>query len=294
MLLNQPEYEVTTHVFNNMQLPLTMEPEKYGQILHKEILIDNQRRYIVLNNDNVIFIDVSKDLTTNNVHIKGPLDLKWVDTQISENTFKRELEKNILFIKDGEVLVKSKELSAKPFNSVKLESKIESNETFMTFDIETVNVNGSLHPYLICGYSNGKYIHSYANEVSKDAEMDMFTTFIKKLLKFKNVKYIYAHNLSGFDGILLLKHLIKFEGAKVEPLIFNEKLISIKFIFGTGKTARTLVFKDSYLLLPNTLRKLCIAFSIPTIKSYFPFAMSDINYIGEFPSFETFDPNKTG
>ena len=38
--------------------------------------------------------------------------------------------------------------------------------------------------------------------------------------KNKSLKYIYAHNFSGFDGILLLKHLVKYKNSKVKPLIF--------------------------------------------------------------------------
>lgn len=65
----------------------------------------------------------------------------------------------------------------------------------MTIDIETINIDGNHTPYLICGYSSDKYIHSYATDISMDAQNDMFTNFIKQLLAFKNVKYVYAHNL---------------------------------------------------------------------------------------------------
>ena len=42
----------------------------------------------------------------------------------------------------------------------------------------------------------------------------MFNNFIKGIVAIKQISYVYADNLSGFDGIFLLKHLIKFEGAK--------------------------------------------------------------------------------
>lgn len=41
----------------------------------------------------------------------------------------------------------------------------------------------------------------------------MFKEFFGKTLACKDVIYIYAHNLAGFDGILLLNHLLEFEGA---------------------------------------------------------------------------------
>jgi len=53
-----------------------------------------------------------------------------------------------------------------------------------------------------------------------------------------------------------------------------------------GHEGKVLLFKDSYLLLPYSLRSLCDAFSIDSIKSYFPFNLSNINYIGTFPAFK--------
>ena len=124
----------------------------------------------------------------------------------------------------------------------------------------------------------------------------MFNNFIKQILEAKNITSIYAHNLSGFDGIFLLKHLINYESGKVEPLIFSGKIISIKFIYtegiGKDKKTRTITFKDSYLLLPSSLRELAKTFSTSInvfksnilAKGHFPFKLNDINYIGDFPS----------
>jgi hypothetical protein len=152
----------------------------------------------------------------------------------------------------------------------------------MTIDIETIKIDNSLNPYLICGYTGNNYIHSYANDLSHDARIEMFVNFFKQILELKEIKYIYAHNLSGFDGIFLLTQLIRFDAANVEPVLFNGKLMAIKF-----KTKnRTIVFKDSFLLLPMSLRQLCKSFGVSTYKSHFPFNLSDINYVGEFPSFE--------
>jgi hypothetical protein len=58
---------------------------------------------------------------------------------------------------------------------------------------------------------------------------------------------------------------------------------------GLGKTKsldKTITFKDSFLLLPHSLRNLCKAFGITMAKGYFPFLLSDINYTGIFPKFE--------
>jgi hypothetical protein len=150
-------------------------------------------------------------------------------------------------------------------------------------DIETINKNGKLVPYLICTYNGKDYITSYGQD-----QKELFNTFFNQLLS--NIKSgvttkIYAHNLGGFDGIFLLKHLLPF--GKVSPLIFNGKLISIKVkVTGNKKSDnKTIVFKDSYLLLPLSLRKLCKAFDVETPKGHFPFKLTNIYYTGIIPKF---------
>jgi hypothetical protein len=91
---------------------------------------------------------------------------------------------------------------------------------------------------------------------------------------------IYAHNLSAFDGIFLMRHL--FELGDVKPLIDDARIISIKVKVGM----KTILFKDSYLLLPMPLRALCSTFCIATSKSFFPFNLTNIHYSGVFPRFE--------
>jgi hypothetical protein len=95
---------------------------------------------------------------------------------------------------------------------------------------------------------------------------------------------VYAHNLSGFDGIFLVRQFLPY--GKVKPLVFNGKIISIKVILNIeGYEGKTIVFKDSYLLLNHSLRKLCETFSVKSIKSYFPIFLTDINYSGVLPNF---------
>lgn len=289
LLVNEPVYEVKAHAFNNMVLPLTMDPLKYGRFIAKQEY-ENMTTYVIDNDSNVFFIEVSNNDTVNNIHIKGATDLKWTDVKLTDNLFKRTIGKNILYIKDGEVVVKSKELNAKPFRQVKLDSKLASINNFMCIDIETVKIENKVVPYLICGYSDNNYINSYAENTSIDGVAEMFKNFISQILNNKSVDTIYAHYLSGFDGILLLRHLIAYKGARIEPLLFNGKLISIKFVYteyvGIKKKTRTITFKDSFLLLPMSLRSLCKAFAVDSIKSYFPFGLSDINYVGELPALD--------
>jgi hypothetical protein len=112
----------------------------------------------------------------------------------------------------------------------------------------------------------------------------------KVLARLENGKTIfYAHNLASFDGIFILKHLIKY--GKVEPILNNGKIISITLTVKgeSKKDIKTLVFKDSYLMLPSSLRKLCTAFNVNTIKTNFPYLLDNIGCraaSGVFPKFQ--------
>ena len=84
-------------------------------------------------------------------------------------------------------------------------------------------------------------------------------------MKFEKVKYVYTHNLQNFDGIFLFSRFLRYKGASTEPIMHEDKLIAIKFKVND----RIIIFKDSYLMLNHSLRKLCQVFKVP--KFYFPF-----------------------
>lgn len=279
---------VTTHGFNNYKLPISMLPSDFGSILMTEIN-DTCVKYLVTNNGKQFMIEKSLDGLVNKVTILGPSDLQWIDTKI-DGGFKREIGKSTIYFVDGEIVLRKQQLPAKSFRRGNQDKKLISN--FITMDIETIkNDTGSLIPYLICAYNGKEYINSYANS-SLSTGIDqtiLFNSFINQLLSFFNKSTksltIYAHNLSGFDGIFLLKHLLNF--GKVEPLLFNGRLISIKVKLNqVGYIDKTLIFQDSFLLLPLPLRALCKAFNVLVPKGYFPFKLMDIFYNGNLPKFK--------
>jgi DNA polymerase type B, organellar and viral len=299
-LLHAATYKVNKHNFNNIPLPLSMNPNDYGEI-RGTFNIKGGVRYFIKNNNTSFEIDVCGNINT--VTINSGRSLKWIDTVINENTFERVINKNTLYIQDGAIIVKTKQLNAKPFSNVKLDSKLSTAINIMTIDIETVNVEGKLKPYLICGYNPkpNSSIVSFAESITDEGIDTMFSDFINTLLSLKHITTVYAHNLSSFDGVLLLKYLITYktlnagQSVKVEPLIHNGKIISItlrileEYINEKGKTSnkiiRSISFNDSLLLLPMSLRKLCKSFSIPLAKGFFPVLFNDIHYVGPIPHY---------
>jgi hypothetical protein len=89
-------------------------------------------------------------------------------------------------------------------------------------------------------------------------------------LKFISQKYhkftLYAHNFSTFDGILVLESLVYLceeNGFKLEPIIKENKIISIKIRFGLTSQDRYryyIEFHDSLLILLTSLDKLSKTF----------------------------------
>lgn len=55
-----------------------------------------------------------------------------------------------------------------------------------------------------------------------------------------------------------------------------------------GDSVYNVTFKDSYLLLPSSLRKLCFSFSVKSPKGIFPYSFMDTNYTGKVPDLKYF------
>ncbi len=286
LLHNLNNKDLSFHNFNNLKLPISMNPSEYGEIRsnsYVQINGESIQRFIVKNGNRWYEIDVNSNTNVNKVSITGNMSLNWTDTLINDSIIMRDIKKSTIYFMDGEIVLRKQILSAKAFKVLRQENKLITD--FFTIDIETIRDNlGKLIPYLICAYNGKNYITSYTQDQTL-----LFKNFFNQLLthiKSGTTTLIYAHNLSGFDGIFLLKQILNL--GKVEPLIFQGKLISIKLVIlgNTKSENKTIIFKDSYLLLPHSLRKLCEAFNITIPKGFFPFKLTNIFYNGILPKFE--------
>lgn len=285
--------EVQWHRFNNMNLPVTMKPEEYGEIRLSNIIEVKSivfERFIVAAGNKTYQIDVYPN--KNEVTLMGASDLKWTDTTIvSDVSFKREIQKSTIYFMDGEVILRKQVLPAKPFSRASKDHKLSNS--FLTMDIETIKLDGRLVPYTICATNGTQCISSFAGTgapglAAPGCQRDLFNRFLDQLLKLVPAKakrtIVYAHNLSGFDGLFLMKHLVAY--GEVQPLLFNGRVISITLKLLGG---RTILFKDSYLLIPSSLRSLCHIFKVASLKTYFPFKLNDIFYKGAIPAYHYWD-----
>jgi hypothetical protein len=105
LLQDLSDKSINTHSFNNMKLPISMNPEDYGILISKSNH-EGFTRYIVTSNRRIFQIDISLDGITNKVIILGLSDLNWIDTKLNSETFKRDIGKTTLYFLDGELILR--------------------------------------------------------------------------------------------------------------------------------------------------------------------------------------------
>nr|YP_010046529.1 DNA polymerase [Thelephora aurantiotincta]QPJ78312.1 DNA polymerase [Thelephora aurantiotincta] len=110
--------ELPFHNFNKISLPVSMNPEDYGNIIADcYVPVDGTsiHRYVITNANRTYQIDISNKGLTNNVTILGLSDFNWIDTKISDDSFKREIGKSTIYFLDGEIILQKLQLNSKKF-----------------------------------------------------------------------------------------------------------------------------------------------------------------------------------
>jgi hypothetical protein len=256
-----------------------MLPEEYGNILEQK--------------DNVYFISLSKKdtvlLTKEEKYNKvkyfknNVLVMEWKDIYVDSNKFLREIGKSTYYYTDNKQTLHKFTKSTKPITPLINNSSLIISNKIITMDIETITIDNIQIPYLISWF-DGDITKSYYID-NKTTLKDQIKLLFKEIFirKYRNYK-VYFHNFSQFDSIFLLKvfsEVTKEKGGTIKPLIFNDKLLSLQITYNNY----TLTFKDSLLLLPSSLSKLCKSFGLEENKGIFPFKLNNIHYFGRVPSF---------
>ena len=289
--INKPKkYLVKPNTLNcgGFNLPQTMDLFEWGDVN----FMFNETTAIVSKFNSKAEYNVRFNGLTMDVEYvyKGKTLFKFKDELLDRDnlgTFKRMIKKQTYHFLDGKLLYKERFCNYKMIKP--LQAKPYHNNKFITMDLETRNVNGTLVPYAIALFDgrNSKtfYITDY-----KDHE-DMLKNAIQSImLRRYNGYKVYLHNFSNFDGIFLFKILVSLADS-IQPIINDNRYVNTKFKFNDNKYK--LEFRDSLLMLPVSLRKLAKAFDVED-KTIFPynFISEDnifINYAGEVPNFKYFD-----
>lgn len=202
------------------------------------------------------------------------------------STFTRIIKNHEYKFEEGQLLIKKITKNVKFLT--KINRSINNSEKFITMDLETRTIDGIMSSYCVSIY-NGKicnsfYLSDYPNE------KDMLRASITYLMKRKYHNHrIYLHNFSKFDAIFLLRIMTDLSD-QIKPIIRNGQFIDLKLKFA-GKY--NLFFRDSLLLLPDSLRNLAKNFNVVN-KGLFPYKfVNNINipldYKWSVPKIENFD-----
>jgi len=117
LLQDVSDKSLATHRFNNMNLPISMNPSDYGTVIGTTNF-ETFTRYFVTDNRKVFQLDITFDGSISNVTVLGASDLKWTDTEFNSG-FKREIGKSTIYFMDGEAVLRKQLLNAKPFKNLK-------------------------------------------------------------------------------------------------------------------------------------------------------------------------------
>ena len=250
-------------------------------------LLNNKHRYIHINflnkHNRIIEIYSSSNILLNKVTDKiiNPFG----------NEFIRQVEDKIYHIKDNTIffVFENLYLDYKNITKARLAKKFIMN--MLTLDIETYkNKDKTMSVYCISIY-DGKNCFSYYL-TDYNSINDLMQTLLNKLFSREYAqKTIYIHNSSNFDLIFLLKYIVNRKGILLEPLIKDGKFINLKVKYGPNFNYYV-NFKDSYLILPDSLENLTKNFKVENLKSTFPHDFvkeTNLNYIGKVPSFYYFN-----
>nr|YP_010852503.1 DNA polymerase [Aureoboletus raphanaceus]WGL38732.1 DNA polymerase [Aureoboletus raphanaceus] len=251
----------------NINYPLSTNTYKFGNTQYK---VNNLT--FVLNSDKGLKFEFDRKVDSQIIKVfkNNNLINTFIDTfiDLNNNLFKRTINNLVYYIKDGKVILKTKEYNPNFIKKAKIDKQFTNN--IYTADIETLTKIDDkkrryFEPYSVAFFDGNKSKNYYVTDYNNWEEMryrfwnDLF------FLKLKNVD-IYYHNLSGFDINFLLKPLLNIEGVESEIMLREGKWISVKIKYG----ASSFIFKDSLLLLPGSLMNLSKSFKIDTPKEIFP------------------------
>jgi DNA polymerase type B, organellar and viral len=276
---------VNSLMINDLKLPISLNPKDFGKI-SKTIEIENGKLFILQNNKGeiIMFSDYKK---YNEIEFlkNGNSLIKFKDKIISKDKFIRIIDNKKYYFENNQQILFMKEIKSK-FISKTNKSKVLINN-FITLDIETFIKDNILTPFCISIY-DGKNINNFYLTDFKNVDELILTALKSIMIRKYNGYNVYMHNMAKFDIIFLFKYLVIL--GTVTPIIHNDRIISINFNFGNNNLYQ-LKFKDSLLLLLNSLSKLSKSFNVENPKSIFPIFFvneNNLDYVGRVPDFKFF------
>lgn len=116
---------------------------------------------------------------------------------------------------------------------------------------------------------------------------DCLIDFLAEVTTYNGGRCIlYAHNSSGYDTRMIFDALSKMTKVDATPILRGAKFLEL--------TSKNLVFRDSMLHMPGSLRNLGKSFGLEEEKGFFPYLFCtieniDAGYVGVIPDRKHFD-----
>jgi len=273
--------------FSGYNLPLTMDLKKWG-----EVVIDDSIMNFVRIRSSKFEYNIKKFSDRNVVVVKvGDIELvSFIDYYLdypNYDCFKRVIKDQQYVIKNYKIIFKQIKRNCKFIKNIKRDLIFKNN--FITMDLETRTIDNIIRPYCVSIF-DGKIIKSFFLTDYNNSPENLMIESVKYLMKRKyHTQRVYLHNFSKFDSIFMLNTLHKLSSDILKPNRRNGNLIDVKFSF---ENKYNIYFRDSYLLLPSSLRKLAISFGVDK-KGDFPHKFLnnkeiDLNYSGNIPNLNYF------
>lgn len=285
---------IKTQLFNKITIPSISKTELWGTVIYKKIQEDKSIRYSILRGGyrfEISQTSLSRDIAIFDSNNKLILD--FIDHFKSDNYFIRTIKNKKFHFRQNKLICNIKENKNTNFiTKIKQDNII--NENIITLDLETyssIEDNDEVLKVISCCIYDGinKFSFYLSDYNSSD---DLLKAAITTLLDEKYNDYkVYIHNLSGFDGIFLLRILATIDNTKLDPIIKDDKMIALTLKFGNKCK---ISFHDSMLLLPSSLDKLSKSFNVANKKVIFPIywlmnnPSLNLEYIGSVPNIKYF------
>lgn len=269
-------------------LPRTMDITTWGDVHFlpggNEALIFKYR------SKGVYTVKINKHTLHVELKYKDKVVVKFTDILLNTgdlSEFKRRINNHTYYFKDGKVLYK--EFTYKKPYIPKLGRRInydrEKDFKVITMDLETRSINGKISPYA-CSIYDGKEFKFFYLSDYENSDALLKASILHIMTKTYNKYTVYLHNFSKFDGIFLVKVLTELSN-KINIIMRDSNILNVVFHYGKNK----LHFKDSYLMLPLSLKKLAKSFNVED-KGIFPYKFVDtinLDYDGPVPEFKYFE-----
>jgi len=207
--------DIKYHIYYKNELPIAMLPEDYGIILSKfdnnyTISVNRGKKSSII----ILTVNIINNQTVNNIKYfkDNNLLFTWTDTIISleKKKFIRRIGKSILHYENSELVLYTiiKKTSSMAPKKLPKNNKLLTN--FITMDLETININNKLVPYLLCWFDGNlnkkknyfilppqelQDLNNLTTETLDSYILDMINDAITDICirKYKNYK-VYLHN----------------------------------------------------------------------------------------------------